>query len=160
MSIGEGTDERNFLSISLDESLNFIPVVDEFEATYRFLGGDESTLWFFSNLDAPNGKILSLKISNEDFEWQELIQEKEAPISNASIVGNKIVINYLVDTLSRVEFYDLQGNFIRLLSFEGEGTLTGFNGRLENEISYFEFSNFTTPQRIYEIDLQTRKYDL
>ncbi|MDG1120309.1 MAG: S9 family peptidase, partial [SAR86 cluster bacterium] len=112
LSIGEGTDERNFLSISLDESLNFIPVVDEFEATYRFLGGDESTLWFFSNLDAPNGKILSLKISNEDFEWQELIQEKEAPISNASIVGNKIVINYLVDTLSRVEFYDLQGNFI------------------------------------------------
>lgn len=160
LSIGEGTDERNFLSISLDESLNFIPVVDEFEATYRFLGGDESTLWFFSNLDAPNGKILSLKISNEDFEWQELIQEKEAPISNASIVGNKIVINYLVDTLSRVEFYDLQGNFIRLLSFEGEGTLTGFNGRLENEISYFEFSNFTTPQRIYEIDLQTLNYDL
>jgi len=160
LSIGEGTDERNFLSISLDESLNFIPVVDVFEATYRFLGGDESTLWFFSNLDAPNGKILSLKISNEDFEWQELIQEKEAPISNASIVGNKIVINYLVDTLSRVEFYDLQGNFIRLLSFEGEGTLTGFNGRLENEISYFEFSNFTTPQRIYEIDLQTLNYDL
>ena len=65
-----------------------------------------------------------------------------------------------MDTLSRVEFYDLQGNFIRLLSFEGAGTLTGFNGRLENEISYFEFSNFTTPQRIYEIDLQTLNYDL
>ena len=160
LSIGEGTDERNFLSISLDESLNFIPVIDEFKATYRFLGGDENTLWFFSNLNAPNGKILSLKISNEDFEWKEVINEKTYPISSASVVGDKLVINYLVDTLSRVEFYDLQGNFIELLSFEGEGTLAGFNGKLDNEISYFEFSNFTTPQRIYEIDLNSLNYDL
>ena len=90
LSIGEGTDERNFLSISLDESLNFIPVIDEFKATYRFLGGDENTLWFFSNLNAPNGKILSLKISNEDFEWTELINEKTYPISSASVVGDNL----------------------------------------------------------------------
>ena len=88
LSIGEGTDERNFISISLDESLTFIPVVDKFEATYRFLGGDENTLWFFSNLNAPNGKILSLHINDEDFEWKEVINEKEFPISSASDVGD------------------------------------------------------------------------
>jgi prolyl oligopeptidase len=160
LSIGEGTDERNFLSISIDKDLNFIPLIDEFKATYRFIGGNEDTLWFFSNLDAPNGKILSLEIENRNFKWSEIISEKKFPISGASIAGDKIIINYLVDTISKVEFYDLKGNFIEQLSFEGKGTLAGFSGKLGNEVSYFEFSNFTSPQRIYELDLNTLEYRL
>ena len=160
LSIGEGTDDRNFLSISFDDSLNFIPVIDQFIASYRFLGGNEDTLWFFSNLDAPNGKILSLEINNKIFSWKEIIPEKEIPISGASIAGNKLIINYLEDTLSKVEFYDLKGNFIKNLTFEGRGTLSGFYGKLENKKSYFEFSNFTTPQRIYELDLDSLDYEL
>ena len=160
LSIGEGTDERNFISISFDKFLDFIPVVDKFEASYRFLGGNEDTLWFFTNLDAPNGRILSLKIANRQFEWTELITEKSFPISSASIAGNKLIINYLKDTLSKVEFYDLEGKFIKELSFEGKGTLTGFYGRQDNPISYFEFSNFTSPQKIYELDLDSLDYDL
>ena len=160
LSIGEGTDERNFLSISLDKDLNFIPLIDEFKATYRFIGGNEDTLWFFSNLDAPNGKILSLKIENLNFKWSEVISEKKFPISGASIGGDKIIINYLVDTISKVEFYDLNGNFLEQLSFEGKGTLAGFSGKLGNEVAYFEFSNFTSPQRIFELDLNTLEYKL
>ena len=160
LSIGEGTDDRNFLSISFDDSLNFIPVIDQFIASYRFLGGNEDTLWFFSNLDAPNGKILSLEINNKIFSWKEIIPEKEIPISGASIAGDKLIINYLEDTLSKVEFYDLKGNFIKDLTFDGRGTLSGFYGKLENKKSYFEFSNFTTPQRIYELDLDSLDYEL
>ena len=160
LSIGEGTDDRNFLSISLDDSLTFIPVIDEFTASYRFLGGNENTLWFFSNLDAPNGKILSLEINNKDFSWNEIISEKSSPISGASIAGDKLIINYLKDTLSKIEFYDLDGNYIKDLAFEGKGTLSGFSGKLGNKISYFKFSNFTTPQRIYELDLDSLNYEL
>ena len=160
LSIGEGTDDRNFLSISFDDSLNFMPVIDQFIASYRFLGGNEDTLWFFSNLYAPNGKILSLEINNKIFSWKEIIPEKEIPISGASIAGDKLIINYLEDTLSKVEFYDLKGNFIKDLTFDGRGTLSGFYGKLENKKSYFEFSNFTTPQRIYELDLDSLDYEL
>ena len=158
LSIGEGTDERNFLSISLDGALNFTPIIDKFEATYRFLGGNEDTLWFFSNLNAPNGKILSLKINDENFTWNEVVAEKRFPISGASIAGDKLIINYLVDTLSKVEFFDLDGNFIEKLAFAGEGSFSGFYGKLENKFSYFEFSNFTTPQSIYELDLDTLRF--
>ena len=160
LSIGEGTDERNFLYISLDKSLDFIPVVDKFEASYRFLGGDEDTLWFFSNLDAPNGKIMNLTIKNNEFEWSELIPEKSYPLSGASLAGDKLVLNYLVDTISRVEFYNLNGTFVKELQYENKGTLSGFGGKLDTKISYFEFSNFTSPQRIYELDLETLSYSL
>jgi len=160
LSIGEGTDERNFLYISLDKSLDFIPVVDKFEASYRFLGGDEETLWFFSNLDAPNGKILNLTIKKNEFEWSEVIPEKSYPLSGASLAGDKLVLNYLVDTISKVEFYNLNGTFIKELPYENKGTLSGFGGKLGTRISYFEFSNFTSPQRIYELDLETLNFSL
>ena len=160
LSIGEGTDERNFLYISLDKSLDFIPVIDKFEASYRFLGGDEETLWFFSNLDAPNGKILNLTIKENEFEWSEVIPEKNYPLSGASLAGDKLVLNYLVDTISKVEFYNLNGTFIKELPYENKGTLSGFGGKLGTRISYFEFSNFTSPQRIYELDLETLNFSL
>ena len=160
LSIGEGTDERNFLYISLDRSLNFIPLIDKFEASYRFLGGNAETLWFFSNLDAPNGKILTLNISDKKFQWKELIGEKTFPISGASIAGDKLIINYLKDTISQVEFYNLQGKFIKELQYENIGTLSGFRGRFDSNITYFEFSNFTSPQRIYELDLKSLEYSL
>ena len=160
LTIGEGTDERNFVSISLDTSLEFIPVIDEFEASYRFLGGNESTLWFFSNLNAPNGKILSLEIDDQNFKWNELIAEKDFPISTASIAGDKLIINYLKDTISKVQFYNLKGDFLEELDFEGQGSLSGFNGKLGNSISYFEFSNFTSPQKIYELNLDSLDYKL
>ncbi len=160
LTIGEGTDERNFVSISLDKSLDFIPVIDEFEASYRFLGGNDSTLWFFSNLNAPNGKILSLEIDDQNFKWSELIAEKAFPISTASIAGDKLIINYLKDTISKVQFYNLKGDFLEELDFEGQGSLSGFNGKLGNSISYFEFSNFTSPQKIYELNLDSLDYKL
>ena len=140
LSIGEGTDERNFLSISFDDSLNFVPLINEFVATYNFLGGTKDKAWFFSNLDAPNGRIFLLDLSSEKPIWKDLIPESKFPISSASVVGDKLILNYLVDTLSEVKIFDLEGNFIAELPFEGRGTLSGFGGNLDNKISYFEFS--------------------
>ena len=159
LSIGEGTDERNFLSISFDDSLKFIPLISEFVATYNFLGGTKDRAWFFSNLDAPNGRIFLLDLSSNEPIWRDLIPESKFPISSASVVGDKLILNYLVDTLSEVKIFDLEGNFITELPFEGRGTLSGFKGSLDNKISYFEFSNFISPQTIYELNLETLSFE-
>ena len=64
------------------------------------------------------------------------------------------------DTTSQVEFYNLQGKFLKELPYENIGTLSGFNGRFDSNTTYFEFSNFTSPQRIYELDLKSLEYSL
>ena len=76
------------------------------------------------------------------------------------LAGDKLIINYLKDTLSQVEFYDLQGKFLKELPYENIGTLSGFNGRFDSNTTYFEFSNFTSPQRIYEVELKSLEYSL
>ena len=71
-------------------------------ATYNFLGGTKDRAWFFSNLDAPNGRIFLLDLSSNEPIWRDLIPESKFPISSASVVGDKLILNYLVDTLSEL----------------------------------------------------------
>ena len=56
--VGEGTDDSNRLYIQFDKDNSFTPVIAELEATYIFLGNKGTDLWFFTNKNAPNGKIV------------------------------------------------------------------------------------------------------
>ena len=35
-----------------------------------------------------------------------------------------------------------------------KGTIAGFSGRLEDTSTFFSYTNFVTPRKIYEIDLE------
>ena len=158
LSIGEGTDERNLLYIQFEEDADFIPVINEFEATYNFLGGVSNTLWFYTTLDAPRGKVVSLNISNEsEYTWNEVVGESD-PISAVSIIGKKIVINYLKDTITDIKFFDLEGNYLSDLDFPNKGSINGFYGNIKDSTAYFEFTNYTSPEEVFEIDLETLSY--
>ena len=159
LSIGEGTDERNLIYIQFDKGAEFIPIIKEFEATYNFLGGVNNTLWFYTTSDAPRGKVVSLKINQDgQYSWHDVIGES-GPISTVSIIGKKIIINYLKDTLTDVKFFDLKGNYLSDLNFPNIGSINGFYGNIKTNTAYFEFTNYTSPEEVFEIDLDTLSYE-
>ena len=159
LSIGEGTDERNLIYIQFDKGAEFIPIIKEFEATYNFLGGVNNTLWFYTTSDAPRGKVVSLKINQDgQYSWHDVIGES-SPISTVSIIGKKIIINYLKDTLTDVKFFDLKGNYLSNLNFPNIGSINGFYGNINTKTAYFEFTNYTSPEEVFEIDLDTLSYE-
>ena len=159
LSIGEGTDERNLIYIQFDKGAEFIPVIKEFEATYNFLGGVNNALWFYTTSDAPRGKVVSLKISRDgQYSWHDIIGESH-PISSVSITGKKIIINYLKDTISDIKFFDLEGNYLSDLDFPNIGSINGFYGNIKDSKAYFEFTNYTSPEEVFEIDLDTLSYE-
>ena len=88
-------------------------------------------------------------IFDKKFQWKELIEKTS--VSSASIAGDKLIINYLKDTLSQVEFPMIFKKISKELPYENIGTLSGFNGRFDS-YNLFEFSNFTSNQRVYELD--------
>ena len=159
LSIGEGTDERNLVYIQFDKGAEFIPVIKEFEATYNFLGGMNNTLWFYTTSDAPRGKVVSLKITQDgQYSWNDVIGESN-PISSVSIIGEKIIINYLKDTITDIKFFDLEGNYLSDLDFPNSGSINGFYGNIKDKTAYFEFTNYTSPEEVFEIDLGTLSYE-
>ena len=105
--------------------------------------------------------MVSLTLLDEDkFQWNDVVPESKETISSVNLVGNKIIINYLRDTLSSIKLFNLSGKYHLDLEIEGQGTIQGFDGNLNEKYTFFEFENFVTPPKIYKLDLLTFKYDL
>ena len=153
LSISNGTDERNRLYVQLNRDESFIPLIDELIGAYQYLDSKDDIHWFYSTENAKNGKVVSLQIKNGSFVWNDVVPEKAESIRGVNFINNSIVITYLVDTFSEINFYTLEGSFKNKLSNEDKGTIGGFGGGMEDDKTYFSFTNFVTPRRIYEIDL-------
>ena len=161
LSISEGTDEKNLLFIKKKPGEGFIPVIDEFKGSFRYLDSRDNVLWFYTTYEAPKGKVVSLSLSDDNnFQWNDVVSESNETISSVNLVGNNIIINYLKDTLSNVQIFELSGRYLQDLQFKGQGSVQGFDGDLNDKYTFFEFENFVSPPKIYKLDLITLKYSL
>ncbi|MDC0073058.1 prolyl oligopeptidase family serine peptidase [Gammaproteobacteria bacterium] len=161
LSISEGTDERNLLFIKNKPDESYVPIIDKFKGAFRYLESRDNILWFYTTYKAPKGKVVSLTLlGGNDFLWNDVIPESKETISSVSLVGNKIIINYLKDTLSSIQLFDLSGKYLLNLEIEGRGSVQGFDGNLNDKYTFFEFQNFVSPSKIYRLDLLTLKYEL
>ena len=157
LSISNGTDERNRLYVQLEKGEEFIPLIDELIGAYQYLDNKDDIFWFYSTEGAKNGKVVSLQIKNGSFIWNDVISEDINSIRGVNFINNSIAVTYLIDTFSEVRFFSLDGSYLNKLSMPDQGTIAGFGGGLEDSSSFFSFTNFVTPRRIYEIDLATLK---
>jgi len=154
LSISNGTDERNRLYVQLEKNGPFIPLIDELIGAYQYLDHKDDTFWFYSTENAKNGKVVSLEIKNGSFIWNDVIPEDSNSISGVSFINNTIAVTYLVDTFSDVKFFSLNGSFVNKLKLDLKGNIAGFNGSLDDNSTFFSFTNFVTPRKIYEINLK------
>jgi prolyl oligopeptidase len=153
LSISNGTDERNRLYIQLEKNGSFIPLIDELIGAYQYLDSKDDIFWFYSTENAKNGKVVSLEIKNNSFVWNDVISEDSNSIRSVNFINNSIAVTYLVDTFSEIKFFNLKGSYINKLALSTKGSISGFGGELEDSASFFSFTNFVTPRKIYEIDL-------
>ena len=153
LSISNGTDERNRLYVQLEKNGSFIPLIDELIGAYQYLDSKDDIFWFYSTENAKNGKVVSLEIKNNSFVWNDVIPEDSNSIRSVNFINNSIAVTYLVNTFSEVKFFNLKGSYINKLTLPVKGSISGFGGGLEDSTTFFSFTNFVTPRKIYEIDL-------
>ncbi|OXE03435.1 hypothetical protein CA163_39495, partial [Vibrio parahaemolyticus] len=70
----------------------------------------DETLLLYTNLDAPNGKVVSYNTQTE--QWADVIAEQEQPLE-ISKGGGYLFATYMVDVLSKVQQFTYQGEWIR-----------------------------------------------
>lgn len=153
LSISNGTDERNRLYVQLEKNGSFIPLIDELIGAYQYLDSKDDIFWFYSTENAKNGKVVSLEIKNNSFVWNDVIPEDSNSIRSVNFINNSIAVTYLVDTFSEIKFFNLKGSYINKLALPAKGSISGFGGGFEDSTTFFSFTNFVTPRKIYEIDL-------
>ena len=91
---------------------------------------------------------------------EEIIPEAENVLSGINRVGDYLFAVYLENAQTRVKVYDLSGEFVRDVAFEGIGTASGFGGDRDSTETFYSFSSFATPPSIYRHDLLTGRSTL
>ncbi len=137
-----------------------IPMVSDMESTHYVVDHQDGELFIFTNLKAPNNKLVKTRIDALASEnWQEVIPETENVMS-ISTGGGKFFASYLKDALTEVQQYDYSGTQERIVELPGVGTAGGFSAKKEEAELYYTFTSYITPGSIYKYDIATGKSEL
>lgn len=151
-----GTDARYRLEvIDLEEAPDKIEVIeDEFRADFSLVAVVEDVAYFRSTLEASRGRLLSFDLAAGDkAQWQEVIAEREQVLERASLVGDRLVLQYLEDAHARVSVYTLAGKPVRDVALPGLGSVSGFPTAPGDSTTYFSFSSLNRPGTVYRYDI-------
>ncbi len=131
-----------------------VELLNDFDASYGFVGNDGSVFWFRTKLGAPRGRLIAIDVASpERARWREILPETEETLETAAVLAGRFVVTYLKDAHSRVRLFDLAGAPLGEVDLPGLGTVSGFAGRQDDRETFYLFTSFTTPSTVYRFDL-------
>src|SRR5690606_27296317 len=132
-----------------------VTIVDNMQQNHGVLTSTGDHLIIYTNLDAPNGRIVSAPISApQPSNWIDLVPETENVLSPAT-GGGKIFAHYLKDATSQVQQYDLKGQLERTIELPGVGSASGFSAKAGDSTLYYSFTSYVYPPTIFKYDINT-----
>lgn len=171
------TDDERFLVVSASEGTsgnmlfikdlenptsNFVTLVDNFENDTYLVGNNGENLILFTNIKAPNNKLMQTTIDAPNYEnWAPFVPENNDVMESASIAGDKLFVNYLKDVQSRIEVFTLDGGAVQELKLPNGGIASSVIGKPNQNIAYITFTSYIQPTSIYYFDvnnLELNKY--
>ena len=160
LHVSQGTDERNriFYQNLNDSNDSFVELIPELKAQFRFVGNKGSVFWFFTDLNAPMGRLIAIDISNPKEEnWEEIIPERNHALREVHLTSGYFLCHYLKDISSEVVLYQTTGEKIEKLDFPKNGTISSISTKPESSQLFFSFSNYIRPSEIFEYDLSVKQ---
>ncbi|MGL1306058.1 prolyl oligopeptidase family serine peptidase [Vibrio parahaemolyticus] len=153
ISGAESTSGNRLFYIDLQsDSQAIVTLRDTTQGDTYLIDSQDETLLLYTNLDAPNGKVVSYNTQTE--QWADVIAEQEQPLE-ISKGGGYLFATYMVDVLSKVQQFTYQGEWIRDVELPGEGTAYGLAGKKEETTLYYTFTNYVTPPTIFSFDVES-----
>ena len=161
-SAGSGTSNNRLWMADLGRprqpnlSAPFTTVAPDEDAIYGPLGVVGRTLYLYTTWNAERGKIVAVPVGDSTrSHWRDVVPESPDVISETLLVGNRLVIVYLVDVQSRLRLFDLTGKAAGEVHLPEAGSVAGLSGRNEGGDLFFGFSSYLRPNTVYRYDLKT-----
>ena len=160
ITVFQGTDVKTRVYYK-DLSTKDAPVVkllDDFDASYTFVGNNGTRMWFMTDAGAPRGRIIEIDTTQPQRQnWMILVPESKETLQAVTVVNHKFIANYLKDAYTQVKIFDTTGKFVREVEFPTIGSAEGFGGEPDDQETFYSFTSFTTPTTIYRYDIETGK---
>ncbi len=144
---------RAFVKDLADENAVWKTVKQDITSDVSMLTSEDDQIFMVTNHEAANTKVVSVSIDAPSLEnWQDVVPESENVLS-ASTAGGFIYARYMVDAVSKVYQYTLEGEQVREVALPGIGSVGSFGGKKDTTKTYFTFTNYVTPSSIFELDI-------
>jgi prolyl oligopeptidase len=154
-----GTDDKYEIHvIPLGKSIETPQaLITGFDNAWEFIEGTGDTLWFMTNKGAPKLKVVKVNLAAPTRVFEDVIAERPETLSQAQIVGDRLILSYMKDARSTAEMTDLAGNPVKRIELNSIGTASGFSGKPGDSETFFNFSSFNQPGSILRFDSKTGK---
>ena len=159
LSISRSTDSQNQVYLRpVDAPLDgkWIPLIDDFDNEFAFLGNLDKQLYFLTDLEAPTKRVVAMPVDRPGRDHlKEVIPASESTLGNISMLKDAFVASYMKDVVSEVNVFRHDGTLIETVKLPGIGTARGFGGEQSDTETFYLFTSYTSPSTIYRYDLAT-----
>ncbi len=156
ITVWKGTDDRYqivYQDLQTDGAEPAVMIAG-FDYDYTFVGSLGEELYFRTNNGAPRNRLIAINAEKPEPEnWREVIPQAKDVLSDASLVGGRIVGEYMQDAWSLVRIYDIDGLHLETVDLPGIGTASGFAGRADDPETFFRYESYDTPSTINRFDV-------
>ena len=127
---------------------------------------DDNKYIVVSGANSTSGNDLFIKKLDKNEPFIPLMGDYKYDMDIIDFKGDNIYMltNYkapnMVDAVSKVQQFDIQGNFIREIELPSIGTASNFIGKENDKEIYYYFTNYFIPSQIYKLNLETGKSQL
>jgi len=165
----EGTSPFNrvYLKELASPKVGVRALFDKTEAVYTYLGNRGTRFWFYTNLNAPRGRVFAVEINKpEENNWKEVVPQSKEVVSGSSSVGGNalgifgghLVLLYMRDSNPIIKIFDLNGELEKEVALPSGGTVWGgFSGRQNETEVLYQYLGLTSPALFYRLDLQSKQ---
>jgi prolyl oligopeptidase len=139
-------------------------------AAYTYLGNNNSEFYLYTDMNAPNGRIISINLERPDMEnWNIVLPESKESIAAGSLVGgnavgyygNRFVILYWKNATPVLKSFDKQGRLEHSIELpEGSSIWGGISGNATDPEVFYALLTLTRPRTVYRLNLTTGKSDV
>jgi prolyl oligopeptidase len=138
-----------------------VDLIDNFDHQFFFAGNVGGKFYFVTDHDAPRRRLIAIDTRQPDAaSWQTIVPEAEETLTEANLVGDRLLAVSLKDANTHIRVFDLAGTARADVELPSLGTATGFHGRRTDTETFYSFSSYAVPPRIYRYDVTTGKSSL
>jgi prolyl oligopeptidase len=158
-----GTDVRNrfyFMDLRDPRRPRFdgtvVRLLDTLEASYDFVGNIGPVFYFFTNLDAPRGRLIAIDTRRpQRAYWRTVIPQTEHVLEGVAHVGGRFVASYLENAHARLTVFTTDGRRVTDIPLPTLGAVAGMSGRPESPELFYGFTSYLYPTTIFRYDVAT-----
>jgi len=163
MHVWLGTDRRNRVYyLDLKDAKRpkvtgeVVRLLDDFDASYAFVGNDGPVFYFLTDLDAPRKRVIAIDTRHpERARWREIIPQGPDVLDGVQIIHDTFVANSMHDASSRLRLFARDGRFVKDLPLPTLGSIGGISGERKDDEMFYAFTSFLYPTTIFRYDFKS-----